>query len=103
MLNFTVQDTGKILETNNVKVIRRHCSPLESIIDKTHQLKLQVQELLIENHADIRSWSENLEAQIHKSEGALKQVKHVATDIRLGEEGKHVGKRNISFTFFGKD
>ena len=69
MLKFTVQDTEKMIETKDVKAIERHGSALESIIDKTHQLKLQVQELRIKNNEDlteIRSWSENLEAQIDK-------------------------------------
>ena len=91
MLKFTVQDTEKMIETKDVKAIERHGSALESIIDKTHQLKLQVQELRIKNNEDlmeIRSWSENLEAQIDKFEGTLKQVKHVAADIRSAEEEK---------------
>lgn len=44
MLKITAEDTEKILETEDVKAIKRHGSTLESIIDKTHQLKLQVQE-----------------------------------------------------------
>ena len=81
MLKFTAEDTEKILETEDVKAIERHGSALESIIDKTHQLKLQVQELRIQNNedlAEIRSWSEDLEAQIEKFELSLKQVKCVA-------------------------
>ena len=92
MLKFTAEDTEKILETEDVKAIERHGSALESIIDKTHQLKLQVQELRIENGedlAEIRTWSENLEAQIDKIESSLKQVKCVAADIRSAEEEKH--------------
>lgn len=91
MLKFTAEDTEKILETEDVKAIERHGSALESIIDKTHQLKLQVQELRIENGEDlveIRTWSENLEAQIDKIESSLKQVKCVAADIRSAEEEK---------------
>ncbi|XP_044185053.1 uncharacterized protein LOC122965145 [Acropora millepora] len=91
MLKFTAEDTEKILETEDVKAIERHGSALESIIDKTHQLKLQVQELRIENNeevTEIRSWSENLEAQIDKFEVSLKQVKCVAADIKLAEEKK---------------
>ena len=60
MLNFTVEDTAKILQAEDVKAIERHGSVLESVIDKTHQLKLQVQELRIENDddpAEIRNWS----------------------------------------------
>ena len=52
---------------------------------------MQVQELRIENNedlAEIRSWSENLEAQIDKFEGTLKEVRHVAADIRSDEEKK---------------
>ena len=41
MLKFTAEDTEKILETEDVKAIERHGGALESIIDKTHQLKLQ--------------------------------------------------------------
>ena len=53
MLKFTVQDTEKILETEDFKAIERHGSALESIIDETHLLKLQVQELRIENNEDL--------------------------------------------------
>ena len=91
MLKFTAEDTEKILETEDVKAIERHGSALESIIDKTHHLKLQVQELRIQNKedlAEIRSWSENLEAQIEKFELSLIQVKCVAADIRSAEEEK---------------
>ena len=91
MLNFTVQGTGNILETEDVKAIERHGSALESTIDKTHQLKLQVRELRIENNEDleeIRSWSENLEAQIRKFDGTLKQVTQLAAEIRSTEEEK---------------
>lgn len=91
MLKFTAEDTEKILEAEDVKAIERHGSALESIIEKTHQLKLQVQELRIENGedlAEITTWSENLEAQIDKFESSLKQVKCVAADIRSAEEEK---------------
>ena len=78
MLKFTAEDNEKILETEDVKAIERHGSALESFIDKTHWLKLQVQEMRIENNEDlteIGSRSENLEAQIDKFEVSLKQVK----------------------------
>ena len=45
MLNFTTEDTMKILEARDAKTIERHGSAVESFIDKVHQLKLQVQEL----------------------------------------------------------
>ena len=98
MLKFTAEDTEKILETEDVKAIERHGSASESFIDKTHQLKLQVQELRIENNEDlteIRSWSENLETQIDKFEVSLKQVKCVAADIRSAEEKKREEEKRI--------
>ena len=91
LLKFTAEDTEKILETEDVKASERHGRALKSIIDKTHQLKLQVQELRIENKEDlteIRSWSENLEAQTDKFEVSPKQVKCVAADIRSAVEKK---------------
>ena len=91
MLNFTVEDTPKILDANDVKAIERHGSALESIIDKTHQLKLEVQELRIESDedpTDVRKWSETLEAQLGKFEATLKEVKRVAAVIMLAEQEK---------------
>ena len=91
MLNFTVEDTAKILQAEDVRAIERHGSTLESVADKTHRLKLQVQELRIENDddpAEIRNWSETLEAQMGKFEETLKEGKHVAAGIRLAEEEK---------------
>ena len=91
MLNFTVEDTPRILDANDVKAIERHGSTLESIIDKTHQLNLEVQELQIESDedpTDVRKWSETLEAQIGKFEVTLKEVKRVAAVIMLAEQEK---------------
>ena len=96
MLNFTVEDTPKILDANDVKAIERHGSALESIIDKTHQLKLEVQELRIESDedpTDVRKWSETLEAQIGKFEATLKEVKRVAAVIMLAEQEKREEER----------
>lgn len=83
-----------------VKAIERHGSALESIIDKMHQLKLQVHELRINNDDDaakIRNWSETLEAHIGKFEETLKEVKHVATGIRLAEEEKREEEKQKKF------
>ena len=91
ILNFMVEDTPKILDANDVKAIERHGSALESIIDKTHQLKLEVQELRIESDedpTDVRKWSETLEAQLGKFEATLKEEKRVAAVIMLAEQEK---------------
>ena len=61
MLNFMTEDTMKILEARDAKTIERYGSAVESFIDKVHQLKLQVQELRMENgdKADeVRLWKQ---------------------------------------------
>ena len=49
---------SKILKGKDVKAIERHGSTLESIVEKVYELKLQVQELRLENNdslEDVRS------------------------------------------------
>ena len=89
MLDFTEADTSKILKTRDVKAIKRHGSALESIINKVHQHKLQVQELRLEksdNPEEVRLWTRTLEDKVSKFEEALKKVKHVAAGIKSDEE-----------------
>ena len=97
MLHFTIEDKAKILQAEDVRAIERHGSALESVIDKT---QLQVQELRIENFddpAEIRNWSETLEAQIGKFKETLKEVKRVAAGIRLAEEEKREEENENEF------
>ena len=69
---------------------------MESFIDKVHQLKLQVQELRMENGDEpdeVRLWTQTLEAKVSKYEDVLKEVKRVAVDIRSDEEEKREGEK----------
>ena len=96
MLNFTTDDTTKILEARDAKTIERHGSAVESFIDKVHQLKLQVQELRMEKGDvpdEVRLWTQTLEAKVSKYEDVLKEVKRVAVDIRSDEEEKREGEK----------
>ena len=89
MLDFAEVETSKILEARDVKAIERHGSALESIIDKVHQLKLQLQELRLEdsdNPEEVRLWTGTLEDKVIKFEEALKKAKHVAAGIKSDEE-----------------
>ena len=101
MLEFTAGDTAKVIVTGDLKTIERHGSALEHVIDKTHQLKLEVQELRIEtgnDPAEVRLWTETLDSQISKFEGILKEVEYVAAGIRSIEEEKREEekrKRNL--------
>ena len=96
MLNFTTDDTMKILEARDVKTIERHGSAVESFMDKVHQLKLQVQELRMEKGDvpdEVRLWTQTSEAKVSKYEDVLKEVKRVAVDIRSDEEEKRKGEK----------
>ena len=44
LLKFNNEQTTKIVESADLKAIERHVSVLESIIEKVHELKLEVQE-----------------------------------------------------------
>ena len=93
MLRFTMGATVQILEAKDLKAIERHVSALDSIMDKTHQLKLQVQELQIGHDAvEVRLWTEGLETQTKEFKEVLKEIRDVATSIRPAEEEKHEEK-----------
>ena len=69
---------------------------MESFIDKVHQLKLQVQELRMENGDEpdeVGLWTQTLEAKVSKYEDVLKEVKRVAVDIRSDEEETRDGEK----------
>ena len=89
MFDFAEVDTSKILEARDVKAIERHGSALQFIVDKVHQLKLQLQELRLEdsdNPEEVRLWTGTLEDKVIKFEEALKKAKHVAAGIKSDEE-----------------
>lgn len=91
MLRFMVGATAKIPEAKDLKTVEWHGSALESIIDKTHQLKLQVQELRIETGRDpakVRLWTQGLELQTKEFEEVLEEIRDVTTSTRSAEEEK---------------
>ena len=47
-LKLNSEETSKIIESGDLKAIERQASVLESIIDKLHEFKLQVQEIKID-------------------------------------------------------
>ena len=64
---------------------------LESIIDKLHEFKLQVQEFKIESDVDpteVRNWTQEFENEVAEFEGIAKQAKVVASSIKSEEEEK---------------
>ena len=58
MLSCMVEDTEKKLKTKDVQASKRNGSALESVIDKTHQLKLQDHEL--KNKEQWGPWRESV-------------------------------------------
>ena len=63
---------------------------LESIIDKLHEFKLQVQEIKIESDVDpteVRNWTQEFENEVAEFEEIAKQAKVAASSIKSeGEE-----------------
>lgn len=89
LLEFNVEQTQKIIDSADLKAIERHVSVLESIIEKIHELKLQYQEIKIENGEDaseVRVWTEAVETKLGKFEHRAKDVKHVASEIKYNEK-----------------
>jgi hypothetical protein len=57
------------VDSADLKAIERHVSVLESIIEKVHELKLEVQEIKIESGDEIgkvRLWTETIETELGK-------------------------------------
>ena len=64
---------------------------LESIIDKLHEFKLQVQEIKIESDVDpteVRNWTQEFENEVAEFEKIAKQAKVAASSIKSEEEEK---------------
>ena len=91
LLKFNNEQTTKIVDSADLKAIERHVSVLESIIEKVHVLKLEVQEIKIESGEEIgkvRHWTETLETELCKFENITKDVKRVASEIKRNEGEK---------------
>ena len=64
---------------------------LESIIDKLHEFKVQVQEIKIESKVDpteVRNWTQEFENKVEAFEETAKQAKVAASSIKSEEEEK---------------
>ena len=90
-LKFNSEETSKIIESGDLKAIERQASVLESIIDKLHEFKLQVQEIKIESKVDpteVRNWTQEFENKVAAFEEIAKQAKVAASSIKSEEEEK---------------
>ncbi len=91
LLNFNAEETTTITESKDLKAIERHANVMESIIDKIHELKVQVQEIKIEGSesaTDVRVWSQDVETKVRKFEQAVNEVREVANHIKHSEKEK---------------
>ena len=91
LLKFNNEQTAKIVESADLKAIERHVSVLESIIEKVHELKLEVQEIKFESGEEIgkvRLWTETIETELGKFENITKDVRHVVSEIKRKEGEK---------------
>ena len=91
LLKFNNEQTTKIVESADLKAIERHVSVLESIIEKVHELKLEVQEIKFESGEEIgkvRLWTETIETELGKFVNITKDVRHVVSEIKRKEGEK---------------
>ena len=90
-LKFNSEETSKIVESEDLKAIERQASVLDSIIDKLHEFKLQVQEIKIESKVgptEVRNWTQEFENKVAAFEEIAKQAKVAAGSIKSEEEEK---------------
>ena len=88
-LEFTTEETEKIISSKDSKAVARHHKTIETLIDKIHELKIEAQEILVEmgdELDEIRAWTTNIENQIAKFEDIFKEVKSVGDGINLEEQ-----------------
>ena len=88
-LEFTTEETEKIISSKDSKAVARHHKTIETLIDKIHELKIEAQEILVEKGDEldeIRAWTTNIENQIAKFEDIFKEVKSVGDGINLEEQ-----------------
>ena len=88
-LEFTTEETEKIISSKDSKAVGRHHKTIETLIDKNYELKIEAQEILVEKGDDldkIQAWTTNIETQIAKFEDICKEVKSVGDGINLEEQ-----------------
>ena len=77
LLKFNNEQKTKIVDSADLKAIERHVSVLESIIEKVHELKLEVQEIKFESGDEIgkvKLWTEIIETELGKFENITKDM-----------------------------
>ena len=91
LLNFSAEETTTITGSKDLKAIERHVNVMQSIIDKIHELKVQVQGIKIEGSesaTDVRVWSQDVETKVRKFEQSVNEVREVANHIKHSEKEK---------------
>ena len=97
-LKFNLEETSKIIESGDLKAMKKQASVLESIIDKLHEFKLQIQEIKIESDVDpteVRNWTQEFENEVAEFKEIAKQAKVAASSIK-SERKKNFRKLNVN-------
>ena len=92
MLQFTQQETDRILDKNAMKPLQRHLKTIENQLEQVEDLKVCMQKLKIESGKDpqeVRGWSQGIEKNIATSEetvDAIQEKMAALEEQALGEE-----------------
>ena len=90
LLKFTNEATTNVLEKGSFTTVERQRKTLEGKIEEVHALKVEIQELKLENGEDlegIREWSSTIEGKLVEFESAISELKLAGKDIK-GDERK---------------
>ena len=92
LLKFTNEATKNVLKKRSFTAVERQRKTLQGKIEEVHTLKVEIQELKLENGEEleeIRQWSSTMEGKLAEFESAISELKLVEISIKNDErEGK---------------
>ena len=104
MLKFTEEDTPRVLKDHKVKAMERHTRVFEELIEQTHKLKIEVQQIRIEKGdtaEEVREWSLDIESKVSGFEEVVDEIKETITrehtKVKNEEEEIEKEKRRLHF------
>jgi hypothetical protein len=104
MLKFTQEDTPRVLKDHKVKAMERHTRVFEELIEQTHKLKIEVQQIRIEKGDAAegnREWSLDIESKVSGFEEVVDEIKETITrehtKVKNEEEEIEKEKRRLHF------
>ena len=88
VLRLTNESTDKIAGSKLLKPIQRHRKLLESKIEQCHEIKVNIQELMVgrgDGEDDIKVWSSGIEAMLEQYEHVVEELEDLERSLRKQE------------------